>query len=65
MYWKTIENIKITDLRKCLLKLKKKYIVSPWIEDIINKNKSKKYKKSTTHKKNKSKSLKRHRSKKL
>ena len=38
MYWKTIENIKITDLRKCLLKLKKKYIVSPWIEDIVNKN---------------------------
>ena len=46
MYWKTIENIKITDLQKCLLKLKKKYIVSPWIEDIVNKNKSKKYKKN-------------------
>ena len=46
MYWKTIKDIKITDLRKCLFRLKKKYIVSPWIEDIINKNKNKKYKKN-------------------
>ena len=46
MYWKTIKNIKITNLQKCLFKLKKKYIVSPWIEDIVKKNKTRKYKKS-------------------
>tara|TARA_X000001036_G_scaffold389986_1_gene387380 strand:- start:1064 stop:1528 length:465 start_codon:yes stop_codon:yes gene_type:complete len=45
MYWKTIKDIKITDLRQCLSKLKKKYVVSPWVEDIVNKNKGKKYKK--------------------
>ena len=37
MYWKTIKDIKITNLQKCLFKLKKKYIVSPWIEDIVKK----------------------------
>ena len=46
MYWKTIKDIKITNLQKCLFKLKKKYIVSPWIEDIVKKNKTRKYKKS-------------------
>ena len=46
MYWKTIKNVQVTNLNKCLIKLKKKYVVSHWIEDIVKKNKNKKYKKN-------------------
>ena len=53
MYWKTIKDVRPINLQKCLVKLKRKYIVSPWIEDIVNKNKNKKFKKNkivTLHK---------------
>ena len=46
MYWKTIKNVQVTNLNKCLIKLKRKYVVSHWIEDIVKKNKNKKYKKN-------------------
>ncbi len=46
MYWKTIKDVRVTNLQKCLVKLRKKYVVSHWIDDIVKRNKNKKYKKN-------------------
>ncbi len=46
MYWKTISDVRVKNLHKCLVKLKKRYVVSHWVEDIIRKNRNKKYKKN-------------------
>ena len=43
MHWKTISDVHVKDLKGCLIRLKEKYIISHWIEDIIKKNKNKKF----------------------
>ena len=45
MRWKSIKVKKYKKLGDCLDDLKKKYIISAWIEDIIKKNKNKKFNK--------------------
>ena len=46
MLWKVIKSVKYNKLGDCLKELKKKYKISPWIEDIIKRNKNKKFNKN-------------------